>query len=482
MKKRIILLTSVLFLFIVNLAFSQSGKNKVKIDITSFDPKGIPISDLSALLDTTTSIFNKYVNYGSIIDKKGKPNPKYLIKFKNLFATNSKVVNDFLKRPGDLINYEKYIEFAELFLEYDGIIFDIENAKIESISTDDNYYRINIRFNKLMHQGLDKEGYYTKYKRPFKYDLTLTFTISKVTMENPEIVRITGHNLIVPIPKKESFAGAFFTYGLPKMKGTNSDFLLPNSLGITNMLSGKSQLSFGADYMRNITGGKSIYWNIGLRMNILNFNMQSDTTISYHQNMSYDGVVDYDRIVRIHSNASNSTTINSISLPIGLSYRIDKGRLHTLFVGAGIMPSFIIGVSQNFKGSFSREIDIEGYEPLVKEFDNGQTNCNGQSNLNSGLAYNPKIKGYTMSGNLSLKYLYKYQYNQSIALIFNYKIDLTPVLPNASEIFLGENSLPDDRLNINTSFTQSVYKDIKSNVISFGVAWYYNFKSKGLLF
>ncbi len=482
MKNNYLLLSMALTLISISTVFSQKTK-KVQLDIASFDPAGIPIDKISALLDTTTEVFSRYVTYGSLLDNSGNPNHKYLIKYKRLFATNAKVVNDFLKRPGDLINYVEYINFAESFLDYEGIKYDIKDSKIESISVDDNYYRINVRFKKLMYQGLDKDMYYKKYRKPFPYDITMTITLSKITMETPEIVRIIGHNLVKPIPKRESFAGVFFTYGLASLQGTKSDFLVDNNTDIGNILNGKSHISFGADYMRNITGGKNIYWNIGLRMNIVSFDMKSNDTIAYHQKMNYDNTVEYDRIVRIKPNATNATTITTISIPFGLSYRMDKGSMHTLFVGAGIMPSFIQSISHNFKGSFEREIIIDRYEPLVNEFKNGdQLNCNGPADINTGLVYSPKVKNYSISGLLSLKYLYKYQYNQSFAVIFNYGIDLTPTLPNASEIFLGDNTIPDGSLDTNTSFTQSVYKDVKAKVISFGVGWYYNFKSRGLLY
>jgi len=98
------------------------------------------------------------------------------------------------------------------------------------------------------------------------------------------------------------------------------------------------------------------------------------------------------------------------------------------------------------------------------------------------LIYSTKVSGVTLSTLLSVKYLYKYQYNQSIAVMLNYGIDLNPLLPNSSKIFLGEDFIPSSSYNQNISFTQSVYKDIKSNVFSFGIGWYYNFSSKGLLF
>lgn len=470
-------------LFIVSSSFTQSKYPKVKLDVSSFDfPEDIPIGNFSAILDSTKEVFSKYVNYGSLKDSNGKINKKVLVKFKQLFDNNSKVVNDFLKRPGLLLNYDEYAELAETFLDYDGIKYDIKDAKITNVTQDDNYYRIDVRFKKLMYQGF-KNDEPKIYSKPLEYDLTLSINMSKATMDFPKIYRIKGNNLLKAIPKKVSFTGLYGSYGFPNITYTNSQFLKENS-DPGKILKGISTISFGFDYNRNFMGGSNIYWNIGTEFSILTMNLKSDNTITYSQVMNYDNIVEYERIIKIDSGVIDNTTINSINIPLGIFYRKDFGKLHTILGGINIAPSINFTTTHFFTGQFTREKYIleNGTKtiPITGIYKNSNGICNGPDDL-KGYSFKTSTKEYSLLTSFRLKYLYKYSYNQSFSINFTYGMYIKPIITNANEIFLGEDDIPKS-YNKNSSFTQSIYKDIKPKYFSIGIGWYYNFESKGLFF
>lgn len=487
--KKIKLFAIVLIYFV----FSTNSKGQtnlpVKLDIASFNIGEIPDDDLAILLDSTIFIFNNYCKYGTSLDKDGNPSKKVLTKFRKLFKTNTKVINDLYIRPGDTEHFDIYLEDLASFLEDGGVKYDIEKAKIEEINSDDNYYRIIVRFTKNMYQGIDeKDQDLVFYKKPFSYDLEMTISFSKYNMEDPKITNIRGLNLLKPIPDRESFFGVIANYGLPSINGKKSDFI-DESTNLSNLIKGKSNISFGIDYMRNITGGQSIFWNIGVNYNILTMETSNDDTIHYNRTLQLDGLINYERDVFIHPRAKENITINSVSIPIGLYYKKDFQEYHTIFIGANISPSFTLAIKHGFKGDFLRTMKFRNYETIDEIFktnksedDETKINCNGEYSYDSELLYSSKVSGYNIQGNITLKYLYRFAYNLSIAVNLNFSKSLSPILKNAEKMFLEGNNLPDESYSENTSFTQSIYKDLNASIISFGVGWYYNFSSKGLLY
>ncbi len=497
-KMRFIVLIGIVFLFSnINLNAQVNGNGKVELNKLKCNLDQIPRESVSSVLDSVGNIFENYAVYGTLINKEGEPDARLLRKFRKLFETNTKVADDLREVSEDLLSYDQYMDYMDMFIET-GLKYDITDAYIVSVALNEFDYEIKIRFNKHMYRGFDKNGIpknYRKSKSPIVFDLTMTVKLSKVGFSNPRITRIFCNNQKRPNPPKEAFAGVGVSYGMPKISGTQSAFVVGKYENLNSMLRGGSNLTFGVDFMRNFVGGKKIYWNLGLEYNILNFTTtnKSESTISTKQNTSFGsaGEVPYIRYVNYKSTENNPTeeTVKAshLTIPIGLYYRKDFGVMHTVFIGANIIPSFYLNVDYKFNGAIDRKMGIlkgenkdEEVIILDKKYKDSQGNdlhCNGEDNVNN-LLYAHKPKSFKLYAGISLKYIYKYAYNQSVGVHLSYRKSIKPILDNPENIFLIERNLPTQSYDTSTSFTQTLFKDLNASIILFGISWYYNFKSR----
>ena len=489
-KKKIMnkLLKSMLVLQFVIL-FSNLGFNQVNNDfsldlwgrLSKEDMDRFSSDELSRIAEISKEHFIKYVKYGTLLDKSEENERNPVTKFKKLFNSNAKVWDD-LKLKSNVVTLDEYlnslntIQFTE-----NGLKYDIDSAYIKNIVVEEPYYKIKIRYDKLMFVGLENENPIVYKKNPARFPLLMTIQIATGNMENIEIIDISCTDCARPDPLRESYIGVNFSYGIPGINILPGHFLTDNYTDLKGMIKGKSELTFGADYMRNVKGGANLFWNIGLRYNLMNIETKLTEKVSYNQKKSFDDIVFYNRLVDMDQGATENINIQYISIPLGLSYRFISGTIHSLFLGANIIPQYHLRVNYNFKGNFDRQMNIDNVL-INRNFANeDNSNCNGSASIPT-LLFSSNPKSITMSMELGIKYLYKYKYNQALGINIAYMKSINPILDPADNIFLGENYLPVDSYNENTSLTRTIFKDIKVATIKLGISWHYIFESKGLLY
>lgn len=474
---------------LIAIFFSNTGFNQVNNDfsldlwgrMSKEDMKKFSSDELSSIAEICKDHFLKYVQYGTLLDKSGNNDPKTLKKFKELFVSNAKVWDD-LKLKSNVVSLDTYLESLDIFQSANiGLKYDIDSAYIKNIVIEEPYYKIKIRFDKLMYKGLENGNPIDYKKNPARFPLLMTMQIATGNMENVEIIDITCTDCARPDPLRESYISVNFSYGIPGINILPGQFLSGSYTDLKGMIKGKSELVFGADYLRNLKGGENLFWNIGLRFSLMNIETKLTEKVSYNQQKSFDEAVFYNRLVDMEQGATENIEIQYISIPLGLSYRFMAGSNHTIFLGANIIPSYYLGVNYKFKGNFNRQMNIENIL-INRNFSNEEnSNCNGAASIPT-LLFSSTPKSISMSMELGIKYLYKYKYNQAFGINIGYRRSINPVLDPADNIFLGENYLPVDSYKENTSLTRTIFKDIKVATFNLGISWYYIFESKGLLY
>jgi hypothetical protein len=474
---------------LITIFFSNIGFNQVNNDfsldlwgrMSKEDMNRLSSDELSRIAEICKDHFLKYVQYGTLLDKSGENDRNPLTKFKELFVSNAKVWDD-LKLKSNMVSFDDYTNSLGTFQgALGGLKYDIDSAYIKNMVLEEPYYKIKIRFDKLMYKGLENDNPIEYKKNPARFPLLMTMQIATGNMENVEIIDITCTDCARPDPERESYTGVNFSYGISGINILPSQFLSGSYTDLKGMIKGKSELAFGADYLRNLKGGENLFWNIGLRYSLLNIETKLTEKVSYNQQKSFDEVVFYNRLVDMEQGATENIEIQYISIPLGLTYRFMVGSIHTLFLGANIIPSYYIGVNYKFKGNFNRQMNIDNIL-ISRNFSNEEnSNCNGAASIPT-LLYSSTPKSIKMSVELGIKYLYKYKYNQVLGINLGYRRSINPVLDAADKIFLGDNYLPVDQYKENTSLTRTLFQDIKVTNINLGISWYYIFESKGLLY
>lgn len=475
-----------IFLVFLVILFTNfiSGQSELNTDFLQI--KGnIPTKEIKAIVKNSSKSFFDYKKYCTFKDISGDPSEISLDKFKKLFAYNTKIVNDLKAIPGEPLYYEDYIEKVYNFMWENALEIEIKNPKVTEIVSDDIYYKVSINFDKYMYYELTDADKAIKLNNPNKYNLTMVLELSKSNSNSSEIVKIFCVQCKKEKPKRESITGVFGSLNYSWFSINQSNFLTSKLTNEDIVLNSGLGLSIGVDYKRNFVGGSNLFWTLGFQLETQQINMESNVDITYEQNMNYDNVVFYDRKIKIYSGSKEKFNIVKISFPIGFSKRVKRNKNNAFFGGMKIIPEYILSIKNTFSGEFDRSMIINKIEITKNQSNSSDQNCNGLNQKYSEsipLIYNSKNKKLNLKLGFYAQYMHQLKHDQSISAFIQYSFGLNSLLEPAFEVFLGENDFPGKEYNKNTSLLQTIGEKIKFSTIEIGFGYYFNYRSKGLLY
>lgn len=147
---------------------------------------------LDEIVESVEDAMSDYVRYAGLAEGEAGVSQANLNRFKNLFASNAKILDDFSATPGQL-NFSDYAGEIFEYLNEEGLKFDMYGALIDVISYDSTgYYQVDIVTQKFVYNGLqtDKRPFYCKKGR--RYKMLMSYRIPVDDLSSAKIYKING--------------------------------------------------------------------------------------------------------------------------------------------------------------------------------------------------------------------------------------------------------------------------------------------------
>lgn len=317
-----------------------------------------------------------YVKYGSLFDEqKKKVTSNSIDNFHKLFFPGAKLVKDFVEHiPAERISIREYSSSVYNLLQMYGVQFKIEEAIIEEIRYDPaGFYVPVVKIEKSIYNYVKSSGkvevisgrFFTQY---FHFDVSVT-NLSKV-----KITDIKGKDIVPPEEFTQILgfqAGAF----MPLVNASKSDLWqdahqnipVDHQLTSNGAISLKGGLLFKSNQIINPRNAKNkrLFWSIGagfslnrIENNLSNFGFSGLDTSATDPNSLVE--VQYQRMA-YDINLKETLQFGTLEVPVGVSYRLIKKRMMSVFIDAHFLPAFTMINSGSSKG-------LGTYDGVIEEW------------------------------------------------------------------------------------------------------------------
>jgi hypothetical protein len=378
------------FLFYLAMAFGSEGLAQLKLSVAPDFVRDPQISEerFQELLTATESALNNYATVGRIYDTKERRVSSTSIKaFNDLFNPAAEVVKDYVEfPPRDLVDFRDYSIEVYNMISDKGIEFLLSDPVLTEIRVkslgNSRYYMPVVKVNKVVYAFLDRYGALKQSASGNSLDLLLTFEIAEEAMEAPKITKINHGTTIKPADFYNRLIGIYACGG--------SSVVTPTFSGHWDAVHSNNELNFsggfnwgiGIDFMTDqfITSKSSpnrrIGFSAGLRFTSISIeaNVPEFKTEGSLQTVVFDGV-EASGIRSVSSgNITQSLTVNTLSLPIGLDYKFIKSRTLILALHGRVVPSFSLGSNSTLAGTFVHDLYFPEYDLLFSDRNSGANN------------------------------------------------------------------------------------------------------------
>ena len=488
-------------------------------------PRDVELSQTQEeqLIETTENVFFQYAEKATLINPlTNKVDQTSLNAFKRLFNDGAKVVND-LSRYGVVSNFTDYGSDIRSYLKETGAIYDpITGGLLKEIDYDkDGFYKIDVLFRKVMHNGLETNNEDFRCKSGRVFTLTMTVIIDEDNLSKGLISKING-------PKGTDCSDPFISVGLNIEAGT--DFGLTNGFaetkdlmlisGLTNpeqdfdnsldsiggtMINSVSYLGGGANVLLPLTKKEAIYLNVGVNYNLYNTTTTFNGTYTFEDELSNAGILldgsdagVYYKEVTL-SNLVDKSTFHALQFPIGirLTKKPKQGQDHSFMLDIMALPTLVLSGNTTltvdnieyagyFDGTtnFDRADKIENVDFLgfgSPDFLNSNT-----PNNNVGEAKRAIISSSVFSLAARLSPGFRYQFTDNIiaegSLNINYGISSFVVNAEEEGASFSQRPLQDDGNNfdytdeLGGSLLENYYESVPFSTIGLRLGVIYIFR------
>ncbi|MGK0365091.1 MAG: opacity protein-like surface antigen [Saprospiraceae bacterium] len=304
--------STIFVLFLTLNSFSQI----IVIDSYFYLADEIGEDTLDAIVDSVEDAMRDYVKYAGLAGEGEGVSQVNLNRFKNLFASNARILDDFSETPGQM-NFSDYAGEVFEYLNEEGLKFDMYGALIDVISYDSTgYYQIDVVTQKFVYNGLqtDKRPFYCKKGR--RYKMLMSYRIPVDDLLSAKIHKINGTLEEDCDGNSPRITGAVMLNSVQQKFETSSFW--NNELRNMNFTPAASyEIGVGARVHYPITKNKSLYAALGAfytlssqKVNLSGFYEAQKTTsegIPYIQE-------------NIISNGVEEIKLGSVQVPLGIRW------------------------------------------------------------------------------------------------------------------------------------------------------------------
>jgi hypothetical protein len=318
---------SSIFLFLcINVFFVQSALAQIPLN-TQWNkmvlPKSVSPQTYTKLAQTTQKAFEQYQSYARLQDESSnKVTQKSINLFKPLFASNSKILEDYVPNATRIISVNDYVATGLRNFPKQGLTQEFLEAKINRVAYDSaGYYNVIVDAVKKMYIQLDN-GVPSSTLQGYKVECQLFYQIRKDSLNKAFITRIQAGGDWLHEDPTDILLTPYARYGL-------NNFALQNPVSPFSIT---SPFDLGVGLRLDYITPKGILLGAALQLNQQKFSfVQSGKSYKYKveglTNTELEKTVDY-------KENKGDWTIKSLSVPIYLGYRVWKSenqklRLHT---------------------------------------------------------------------------------------------------------------------------------------------------------
>lgn len=378
------------FLFCLALGFGIQGSAQLKLNVSPDFVRDPQITEerFQELLAATESALNNYATVGRIYDPKERRVSSASIKaFNDLFNPAAEVVKDYVEfPPRDLVDFRDYSIEVYNMISDKGIEFLLSEPVLTEIRVkslgNSRYYMPVVKVNKVVYAFLDRYGALKQSASGNSLDLLLTFEIAEEAMDAPKIAKINHGTTIKPADFYNRLIGIYACGGSSVVTPTYSGHW--NTVHPTNELnfSGGFNWGIGIDFMTDqfITSKSNPNRRMGFSAGLRFTSINTEATVPEFRSEGNAQTVVFDGIeatgIRSVSsgNITQSLTVNTLSLPVGLDYKFIKSRTMILALHGRVVPSFSLGSSSSLAGTFVHDLYFPEYDLLFSDPNSGASN------------------------------------------------------------------------------------------------------------
>ncbi len=331
----------------------QLQRKCVLIDANSVLPEGVNEDTLALIEKLVCDALDEYRATASLLDSTvGAVTGASASRFQQLFSSGASLhLSDYREYPEN-IEVTAYREDVFKFFRTTGVQFELNNARIKSISYDpDGFYFVKVLATKEVPQYLDDESYEIKEsgkKRSFEFEID--YIIVERVMSDPLIERAISTAIVKPEEKRTLLSfGPNLTSGL--VSGTPKSGY--EDITDNTTFGSAPGLGFQVDLISNFTAKhrapkKPLFLAAGLSFQT--FTLEADATdLNYEKDsITIDGIMGMES--REIALLKDRIPIKVIGLPLGVEYRVIGGenKKFELFLGGRIVPTYLLGGESSF--------------------------------------------------------------------------------------------------------------------------------------
>ena len=436
-----ILIVFILFIS-VNTVFGQLSLEQPS---SARYPSDLKANDKIVILQKVDSVLNQYTRIGQLLDvKKKKVTDASASEFYKLFTPNAKIVKDYEENiPLDFADPKGYANSVYNFFTLQGLQFKVEKAVLESIDDDKSFYIVTVNIEKVMYSSLNGKrevkitsGRFLNQK--MRFDILKT-DLSRIKIS--EIARACKGRECLAADDYIRYLNFSPTFNIGLGAAPLSSYW-KETHGAKSSLSIKPGLGFsmGADWVSNQFSPaksvkKALFVTAGLRYQYQVVNTTLDKFSSEFATVSEadaNGIKgNFTRIVD-SLYLKEKASFQIVKLPVGVSFRLTKGRKSAIHIAATVSPGFVFSASNEIlvegnnysKGTFDAKLtkELRALESLafknplgddLKPFDVGYQLplTSGEKGSSAAKVADFKRSGFIMGVSLSPSYYYEFDDN-----------------------------------------------------------------------
>ena len=386
---------AVLFLFCLALTGICEGQI-ILVDSYYYVTDEIDEDTQEKIIDSVEDALKDYVKYAGLAEEEGGVSQANINRFKNLFASNARILKDYSSLPGQ-INFSDYAGEIFEYLSEEGLKFDMYGALIDVISYDSTgYYQVDIVTQKFVYNGLqsDRAPFYCKKGR--RYKLLMSYRVPADDLSVAKIEKISGTlEEDCDESRVRISVGANGGYVQTRLEAT--DFKEVNMPNLSIKSVNGSEIGVGLRLQYPIVKSKALYVSVG---GFYQYTEQDISIGGTFQHPQTDVNGDTYRRLSTISNGIETLKIGSAVIPVGLRWHAwGKEPFYFFIDGYGT-----VAVPLHGKSEFVGEGVFSGIYPdgRIEQFNVTETEI-----VPDNLVFNNKPDtriNYSFTANFSFQY------------------------------------------------------------------------------
>lgn len=295
---------------------------------------------------------NEYIELGSLLDKSQRRVTSVSIdRFRALFNAAAELPKDYLEFvPTQPVGLSEYCNEVFQRLETRGLQMTISAARLlEIIDDPTGFYVIRVAVDKSLYNYLAEHGGSKISTSGRHFKQIFHFDILKTRPEEVKIANIMGETR-PPAADYARYFGPSLAVGLPLVQSTLSDNWNNRSESQGNLsINGGVSFAIGFDYITNrllprSAPRKNLFASVGIHLTtsslstkLENVSIGEFSAVASTQN----DTLAYQRSAQ-DIQAKEVLTVTSLTIPVGIAWRLKSSRKVDVFVAARLLPSFTL--------------------------------------------------------------------------------------------------------------------------------------------